>query len=109
MRSSFFTIYRTAATLLATLLLLTGCGGELPQNATPPEPHTPCHEPFTPTPLELEPDKTDYRALAEAVFEATGLRIMKVKDFPVADMTLGMILVMPVSYLWTTFLLPLIG
>ena len=69
MRSSFFTIYRTAATLLAALLLLTGCGGELPQNATPPEPHTPCHEPFTPTPLELEPDKTDYRALAEAVFE----------------------------------------
>ena len=40
---------------------------------------------------------------------ATGLRIMKVKDFPVADMTLAMVLVMPVSYLWTSFLLPLIA
>jgi len=51
----------------------------------------------------------DFKACGGFVLVATGLRIMKVKDFPVADMTLGMVLVMPVSYLWTTFLLPLIG
>ena len=38
-----------------------------------------------------------------------GSRIMKVKDFPVADMTLAMILVMPVSYVWVTYLLPLMA
>lgn len=51
----------------------------------------------------------DFKACGGFVLVATGLRIMKVKDFPVADMTLGMVLVMPVSYLWVTFLLPLIG
>ena len=51
----------------------------------------------------------DFKACGGFVLVATGLRIMKVKDFPVADMTLAMVLVMPVSYVWTTFLLPLIG
>ena len=51
----------------------------------------------------------DFKACGGFVLVATGLRIMKVKDFPVADMTLGMVLVMPVSYLCVTFLLPLIG
>lgn len=51
----------------------------------------------------------DFKACGGFVLVATGLRIMKVKDFPVADMTLGMVLVMPVSFLWVTFLLLLIG
>lgn len=51
----------------------------------------------------------DFKACGGFVLVATGLRIMKVKDFPVADMTLAMVLVMPVSYAWTTWLLPLIG
>ena len=51
----------------------------------------------------------DFKACGGFVLVATGLRIMKVKDFPVADMTLGMVLVMPVSYLWVTFLLPLLA
>ena len=51
----------------------------------------------------------DFKACGGFVLVATGLRIMKVKDFPVADMTLAMVLVMPVSYLWVTYLLPLIG
>ena len=51
----------------------------------------------------------DFKACGGFVLVATGLRIMKVKDFPVADMTLGMVLVMPVSYLWVTYLLPLIA
>lgn len=60
-------------------------------------------------PLCSEVMIADFKACGGFVLVATGLRIMKVKDFPVADMTLGMVLVMPVSYLWVTFLLPLIG
>ena len=51
----------------------------------------------------------DFKACGGFVLVATGLRIMKVKDFPVADMTLAMILVMPVSYVWVTYLLPLMA
>ena len=51
----------------------------------------------------------DFKACGGFVLVATGLRIMKLKDFPVADMTLAMVLVMPVSFAWVTWLLPLIG
>ena len=51
----------------------------------------------------------DFKACGGFVLVATGLRIMKVKDFPVADMTLAMVLVMPVSYAWVTWILPLIS
>ena len=51
----------------------------------------------------------DFKACGGFILVATGLRIMKVKDFPVADMTLAMVLVMQVSYLWTAYLLPLIA
>ena len=51
----------------------------------------------------------DFKACGGFVLVATGLRIMKVKDFPVADMTLAMVLVMPVSYAWVTWLLPLMA
>ena len=51
----------------------------------------------------------DFKACGGFVLVATGLRIMKVKEFPVADMTLSMILVMPISYAWVTWLLPLIA
>ena len=51
----------------------------------------------------------DFKACGGFVLVATGLRIMKVKDFPVADMTLGMVLVMPVSYAWVSWLMPLIA
>ena len=51
----------------------------------------------------------DFKACGGFVLVATGLRIMKVKEFPVADMTLAMVLVMPISYLWVTYLLPLMA
>lgn len=51
----------------------------------------------------------DFKACGGFVLVATGLRIMKVKDFPVADMTLAMVPVMPVSYVWVTYLLPLMA
>lgn len=60
-------------------------------------------------PLTTDVMIADFKACGGFVLVATGLRIKKVKDFPVADMTLGMVLVMPVSYIWTTWLLPLLG
>lgn len=51
----------------------------------------------------------DFKACGGFLLVATGLRIMKVKNFPVADMILAMVLVMPVSYAWTAWLLPLLG
>lgn len=51
----------------------------------------------------------DFKACGGFVLVATGLRIMKIRDFPLADMTLGMVLVMPVSFLWVNWLLPLLG
>ena len=51
----------------------------------------------------------DFKACGGVVLVATGLRMLKVRPFPVADMIPAMILVMPVSYAWTTWLLPLIA
>ena len=51
----------------------------------------------------------DFKACGGFILVATGLRMMKLKPFPVADMIPAMVLVMPVSYAWTAWLLPLIG
>ena len=40
---------------------------------------------------------------------ATGLRITGIRMFPVADMIPAMVLVMPVSRLWTTVINPLVA
>lgn len=50
----------------------------------------------------------DFRACGGFLLLATGIRIMKIKDVPIADMIPAMILVMPISYLWTMYILPLI-
>lgn len=39
---------------------------------------------------------------------ATGCRIAKMQDFPVADMISAMVLVMPLSALWTNYIAPLL-
>lgn len=51
----------------------------------------------------------DFKACGGCILIATGFRMMKMKDFPVADMIPAMLLVMPVSYIWNTWLLPLLG
>ena len=51
----------------------------------------------------------DFKACGGFILVATGLRMMKLKAFPIADMILAMVLVMPVSYAWVNWLLPLIG
>ena len=40
---------------------------------------------------------------------ATGFRIMKFRQFPTADMIPAMILVMPISWAWVNWVVPLIS
>ena len=49
----------------------------------------------------------DFKACGGIILLATGFRILKVKDFPIADMIPAMLLVMPLSWLWTQFIVPL--
>lgn len=51
----------------------------------------------------------DFKASGGILLLATGFRMIKVKEFPVADMIPAMALAMPVSYLWTTYFMPLMG
>lgn len=49
----------------------------------------------------------DFKACGGFLLIATGLRMAKIRDFPIADMIPAMVLVMPVSWLWVRFLVPL--
>ena len=60
-------------------------------------------------PLTTDVMLADFKACGGFLLVATGLRMMKVKSFPVADMIPAMVIVMPVSYAWVTWLLPLMG
>ena len=50
----------------------------------------------------------DFRACGGMIMLATGFRIIKVKMFPVADMIPAMLIVMPISWGWINWILPLI-
>ena len=50
----------------------------------------------------------DFKACGGFLLIATGLRIAKIKEFPVADMIPAMVLVMPLSGLWSTYIAPLL-
>lgn len=51
----------------------------------------------------------DFKACCGILLLATGFRIAKIKNFPIADMIPAMILVMPVSHFWTSCIIPLLG
>ena len=51
----------------------------------------------------------DFKACGGFIMLATGFRIIKVKQFPIADMIPALLLVMPLSWLWATCILPLLG
>lgn len=51
----------------------------------------------------------DFKACGGFLMIASGFRIMKVKMFPTADMIPAMILVMPFSWIWVNWLLPMIS
>ncbi|MBM7636103.1 DUF554 domain-containing protein [Streptococcus saliviloxodontae] len=48
----------------------------------------------------------DFRACGGFLMIATGFRILGVKMFPTADMIPAMIIVMPISWIWTNLILP---
>ncbi len=60
-------------------------------------------------PLTTDMMIADFKACGGFLLVATGLRIMKLKSFPVADMIPAMVIVMPLSCIWTSWLLPLLG
>ncbi|WP_298035263.1 DUF554 domain-containing protein [uncultured Dysosmobacter sp.] len=50
----------------------------------------------------------DFKACGGFLLVATGCRIAKMQDFPIADMLPAMVLVMPLSALWTNVIVPLL-
>ena len=51
----------------------------------------------------------DFKACGGLIMLATSFRMMKVKLFPTADMIPAMVLVMPCSWIWAMYIVPLIG
>lgn len=50
----------------------------------------------------------DFKACGGIIMLGTGFRIVRMKMFPITDMLPSMILVMPISYLWMTYIVALI-
>ena len=48
----------------------------------------------------------DFKACGGFLLIATGLRMAKIQDFPIADMLPAMVLVMPFSYMWMNWVIP---
>ncbi|XHN45856.1 putative membrane protein YdfK [Lonepinella sp. MS14435] len=55
-------------------------------------------------PLTTPEMRADFAACGGLIMLATGFRIMGIKSFPVANMLPGLILVMPISHLWATYI-----
>ncbi|QRN84776.1 DUF554 domain-containing protein [Clostridia bacterium] len=51
----------------------------------------------------------DFKACGGFLLLATGLRIAGIKSFPIADMIPAMALVLPLSYIWTNVVTPLLS
>lgn len=51
----------------------------------------------------------DFKACGGMIMLATGFRMIKVKMFPTADMIPAMIIVMPLSWLWSAYVLPFVS
>lgn len=60
-------------------------------------------------PLTTDAMILDFKACGGFILLATGLRIMQLRAFPIADMIPAMVLVMPVSYAWMQWVLPLVS
>lgn len=51
----------------------------------------------------------DFKACGGILMLATGFRMIKLKMFPTADMIPAMVIVMPFSWVWTTYIVPLVS
>lgn len=57
----------------------------------------------------ITPDMiNDFKACGGFLILATGFRMTSIKNFPIADMLPAMLLVMPISWIWTNFIMPLL-
>lgn len=59
-------------------------------------------------PLTTSAMVNDFKACGGLIMLATGFRIAKIKDFPIADMIPAMILVWPISYAWAAWIVPML-
>lgn len=59
-------------------------------------------------PLTTPAMVNDFKACGGLIMLATGFRIAKIHDFPIADMIPAMLLVWPVSAAWTAWIVPLL-
>ena len=50
----------------------------------------------------------DFKACGGILMLATGFRMIKVKLFPTADMIPAMVLIMPISWAWVNWILPML-
>ena len=50
----------------------------------------------------------DFKACGGFLMLATGFRMIKLKNFPIADMIPAMVIVMPLSYIWVTYIMALV-
>lgn len=57
-------------------------------------------------PLTTDVMIADFKACAGFILVGTGFRMMDIKPFPTADMIPALVLVMPISYVWVTWILP---
>lgn len=60
-------------------------------------------------PLTTDSMINDFKACGGFVLLATGFRMVQLRAFPIADMIPAMVIVMPISYVWSQWLLPLIS
>lgn len=51
----------------------------------------------------------NFKACGGFLLIATGFRMANIKDFPIADMIPAMVLIMPITWLWTDYIMPLLG
>jgi len=51
----------------------------------------------------------DFKACGGFIMLATGFRMLKLTMFPIADMIPALVLVMPLSHLWSAWILPLVS
>ena len=59
-------------------------------------------------PLTTPAMVNDFKACGGLIMLATGFRIAKIRDFPIADMIPAMILVWPLSYAWAAWIAPVL-
>lgn len=59
-------------------------------------------------PLTTPAMLADFRACGGVIMLATGFRLTKIKLFPVADMIPSLVVVMPLSWLWVSWIAPLL-